>query len=282
MISSIPLSVRHSDQSCEWAQCDGRQPVCSRCEGYSFNCTWSTRRRRASRPSATATTDMLTDGRPCRSPLSPLQDQLPAYSRAVKSYETLIEEIRARLDSSHQAALDFSLQDIRRLVPPEPAENEQVPDSANAVTRVGIATASSPTYVGKASDIHFIQSIRQCVHGHKSDEEVPAQNYSQTYVSESLTALTHPLLFPSQTEADQYLDVYLSTIHVAYPFISRPILLDAFQRFQKGEVHESEFRPWLAIFSTARIFVLSSPRNFSSVFCSLGCFSRGEGRCAFR
>lgn len=198
---------------------------------------------------------MFTDGRQCRSPLPPLQDHLPAYSRAVKSYETLIEEIRARLDSSHQAALDFSLQDIRRLMPQEPAENEQKSDSANAIRRVGIATASSPTYVGKASDIHFIQSIRQCIHGPGADEEVPAQNYSQTYLSESLSSLTHPLLCPSPAEADQYLDVYLSTIHIAYPFVSRSILLDAFQRFQNGEVHEPEFRPWLAIFSKTRIFV---------------------------
>jgi hypothetical protein len=177
------------------------------------------------------------------------------------SYETLIEEIRTRLDSSHQAALDLSLQDIRRLVPKNPAENKQVPDGANAITRVGLATASSPTYVGKASDIHFIQSIRQCVHGPGAEEEVSAQNYSQTYVSESLSVLTHPLLFPSQTEADQYLDVYLSTIHIAYPFISKPILMDAFKRFQNGEVHEPEFRPWLAIFSKAPRSSVSSPRG---------------------
>lgn len=198
---------------------------------------------------------MFTDGQQCRSPLPALQDHLPAYSRAVKSYETLIEEIRAQLDSSHQAALDFSLQDIRRLMPQEPAENEQKPDSANATIRGGIATASSPTYVGKASDIHFIQSIRQCVHGPGADEEAPAQNYSQTYLSESLSALTHPLSFPSPAEADQYLDVYLSTIHIAYPFVSKSILLDAFQRFQNGEVHEPEFRPWLAIFSKTWIFI---------------------------
>ncbi|KAJ5392062.1 hypothetical protein N7509_007552 [Penicillium cosmopolitanum] len=193
-------------------------------------------------------TDVLTDGRQGLS----LQDYVPAYSRAVKSYETLIEEIRARLDSSHQAALDLSLQDIRRLVPKKPAENEQVSDGADAITRAELATASSPTYVGKASDIHFIQSIRQCVHGTGAEEEVPAQNYIQTYISESLSALTHPLLFPSQTEADQYLDVYLSTIHIAYPFISKPILMESFQRFQNGEVHEPEFRPWLAIFSKAQ------------------------------
>lgn len=232
-------------------QCDGRQPVCSRCEGYSFNCCWSGRKRPAPRTRGIATNSVFANGRQCQSQLLVLQDHLPAYSRAVKSYEALIEEIRARLDSSQQAGLDLSLQDIRSLVPQEPREGDQVPSSANISAQVGTPAASLTTYVGKASDIHFIQSVHHCVHGHDSGEDVSAQNYSQTYVSQSLTALTHPLLFPSQAESDQFLDVYLSTIHIAYPFFSRSILLDAFERFRNGEVQEPEFRPWLAILSKA-------------------------------
>jgi hypothetical protein len=208
----------------------------------------------------------LADSGQRQSPLSPLQDQLLAYSRAVKSYEALIEDIRPRLDHSQKAALDFSLQDIRSLVPQEQTGDGLVHGGTNAVAQVALATVPSPTYVGKASDIHFIQSIRQCVYGYRAGEEVPTQNYSLTYVPETLTALAHPLLFPSQTEAGQFLDAYLSTIHIAYPFISKSILLDAFQRFQKGEVHEPEFRPWLAILSKAQDFVfLTSYFSVSSL-----------------
>jgi hypothetical protein len=170
------------------------------------------------------------------------------------------------LDHSQQAALDFSLQDIRSLVPQEQTGDGLVHGGTSAVAQVALSTVPSPTYVGKANDIHFIQNIRQCVPGYRAGEGVPAQNYSLTYVPETLTALAHPLLFPSPTEAGQFLDVYLSTIHIAYPFISKSILLDAFQRFQEGEVHEPEFRPWLAILSKAQDFVfLTSHFSVSSL-----------------
>ena len=232
--------------------------MCCRCEGYGFDCTWTSRRPRGSRSGPTSATVVFSDGRHYRSPASrssPLQDHLPAYSKAVKSYETLIQEIRANLDSSRQAALDFSLQDIRRLVPQEPKDDQSALDDAEVNADVGMAAAPSPTYVGKASDIHFIHSIRQCVHGRRdvAEEDTPTQNYSQTHVLENSTTLKHPLLFPSPAEADQFLDVYLSTIHIAYPFMPNSVLLDAFQRFQKGEVHEPEFRPWLAIFSKSAV-----------------------------
>ncbi|KAJ5190221.1 uncharacterized protein N7498_009206 [Penicillium cinerascens] len=230
-----------------------------RLRGHSV--TGANRRRRGSRPGPASATVVFSDGRRYRSPASqgsPLQEHLPAYSKAVKSYEALIQEIRANLDSSRQAALDFSLQDIRRLVPQQPKEEQLALDDAEANADAGIAAAPSPTYVGKASDIHFIHSIRQCVHGRRdvAEGDTPTQNYSQTHVLENPTILKHPLLFPSPAEADQFLDVYLSTIHIAYPFMPNSVLLDAFQRFKKGEVHEAEFRPWLAIFNF--IFAIGS------------------------
>lgn len=186
----------------------------------------------------------------------------------MESYETLIQEIRTNLDNAHQAALDFSLQDIRRLVPRESTEEQHASPSAESSPQDGIGAVSPPTYVGKASDVSFIHSIRQCVHGHKhlAGEDAPAQNYSQTHVSESFAALKHPLLFPSQVEADQFLDVYLSTIHIAYPFISKSVLLDAFQSFQTGEVHQPEFRRWLAMFSQCPSVVLSLSISSLSLF----------------
>lgn len=181
---------------------------------------------------------------------------MPAPSRVVESYEKLIQEIRTSLDDAHQAFLDRSLETIRRLVPQDP-KGEQLtdPDSEDS-QQDGMAPAPSPTYVGKASDIHFIHSIRQCVQGREDPaaEDALSQNYSQTHVPESLATLKHPLLFPSQDEADQFLEVYLSTIHIAYPFISKSVLLEAYRRFQTRDIHQYEFRPWLAMFSKLQNF----------------------------
>ncbi|OQD82469.1 hypothetical protein PENANT_c021G06494 [Penicillium antarcticum] len=159
-------------------------------------------------------------------------------------------EIRTNLDGAHQDFLDQSLEEIRHIMPQDANREQLTTPNSEDIPQRGTAAVSSPTYVGKASDIHFIHSIRQCVQGREqfAGEDALAQNYSETHVSESLAALKHPLLFPSPAEADQFLEVYLSTIHIAYPFISKSGLLEAFRRFQAKDVHKPEFRPWLAMF----------------------------------
>ncbi|KAJ5659474.1 hypothetical protein N7507_005925 [Penicillium longicatenatum] len=180
---------------------------------------------------------------------------VPGLSRAVDSYESLIQEFRSCLDGARQSALDASLGEIRRHIPHQAQQRSQEATVATPPAHDS-PVASSPTYVGKASDIHFIHSIRQCVQGPTEPAGEAAQNYSQTHSPESLTLFKHPVLFPSPSEAEQFLDVYLSTIHVAYPFISKSVLLEAFQRFQAGDINKPEFRPWLALFSF--IFAIGS------------------------
>lgn len=226
--------------------------MCSRCEGYGFDCSWptTTRRRRLSKSGRAAVTDDATDFQQ-QSALAPQaapssDGRLKTYPRAVESYERLITTIRAKLDSPHQATVDLDLQDIRALLPREPEE----PTGINP-TQQNVTIAPSPTYVGKASDIHFIHSVNRCVSGRDLlSDDVPAQNYSQTHVSESPVVLKDPPLLPSKEEAIIFLQVYLSTIHVAYPFLPRSALLEAFERFQSGNLHQPELRPWLPIFSS--------------------------------
>lgn len=45
------------------------------------------------------------------------KDHLPAYTRAIQSYEALIQEFRPKLDTFQQAAVDISLQIIRNHLP---------------------------------------------------------------------------------------------------------------------------------------------------------------------
>ncbi|OJJ45048.1 hypothetical protein ASPZODRAFT_134476 [Penicilliopsis zonata CBS 506.65] len=239
------------------AKCDGRQPVCARCEGYGFDCVWPTRRRGAAgtttRPGGLrllAQAELQQDG-PDRTE-SPAGTPQPTYVAMVGMYEALIQEVRGHLDSIQQGALDEGLRNIRRLA----SRGVRVQSTSRLEEET---TASSPTYVGKASEVHFIHSIRQCVHGtdtSNTGDGIQAQSYSQTDVTDGLADLRYPLLVPSNTEAAQFLDVYLSTIHIAYPFPSKAILYEAFERFQNGDVQEPEFQPSLALFNF--IFAIGS------------------------
>lgn len=146
----------------------------------------------------------------------------------------------------------MSLQIIRNHLPDD-AKDELLQLAGNrteGTQQRNIEAMASPTYVGKASDIHFIHSIRQCISGRNppEKEDEATDYYSQNHAMRSLAVLTHPLLIPSWVEAQKYMDVYLPTIHIAYPFLCKPVLLEQFQRFQAGDHGD---RPWLALFSKA-------------------------------
>ncbi|KAL4807475.1 hypothetical protein BDV18DRAFT_158694 [Aspergillus unguis] len=227
------------------AKCDGRQPVCSRCDGYGFRCSWSARRPRASQGSPTDTGRRFLDESATG---STTREVHPAHANAVHSYEALIGELRSSLDPDQLAKLDAGLQKIKHQLPNTTRPEPPSPD---------YTTESSPTYVGKASDIHFVHHIRKYVTGHGAldVDEAPTQSYTHYHSLGAFVALTQPPLVPSPAEAEQLLDVYLSTIHIAYPFISKSVLLDEFRRFQTGD-HRPESQSWLALFNF--IFAIGS------------------------
>jgi len=156
-----------------------------------------------------------------------------------------------------QAKLDADLQNIKSRLP-DTAKLEQPSPGAIAGPQEDYATESSPTYVGKASDIHFVHHIRKYVAGNGAldVDDLPTQSYTHYHSLGAFVALTQPPLVPSQAEAEQFLDVYLSTIHIAYPFICKSVLLKEFRRFQAGDHHRPEFQPWLALFSMTPLYCL--------------------------
>ncbi|KAB8260715.1 fungal-specific transcription factor domain-containing protein [Aspergillus pseudonomiae] len=243
------------------AKCDGRQPVCSRCDGYGFTCSWSARKPRGSPGSQPDLSRQGIDesGRDSHGalPSGTTGDFLTAYANATQSYEALIRELRLNLDPTQQAKLDAGLQNIQNQLP-DVAKTEQPGPNAIAAPQGDDTTESSPTYVGKASDIHFVHYIRKYVTGNGSldEDDLPTQSYAHHPNLGTFVALTQPPLVPSEAEAEQFLDVYLSTIHVAYPFICKSVLLREFGRFQAGDHNRPEFRPWLALFNF--IFAIGS------------------------
>ncbi|GLA56205.1 hypothetical protein AnigIFM63604_005665, partial [Aspergillus niger] len=179
---------------------------------------------------------------------------------AVQSYETLIRDLRSDLDPAQHAKLDLRLKNIQSQLPDAVKCELPVSPSATVIFQGDYATESSPTYVGKASDIHFIHYIRKYVTGDGAwdgrgdghDDGLPTQSYTHHHSLRAFVTLTQPLLVPSEAEAEQFLDVYLSTIHIAYPFICKSVLLEQFRHFQAGDRGRPDFWPWLGLFSTTQ------------------------------
>lgn len=173
--------------------------------------------------------------------------------QAIESYESLFESLKCHLDSAQQDAANSKLSSIRELVTQHVylEGRADVPSSSQGIDR-NIAGSSeiaqSRAYVGKASEIDFIDKVRRCV-GEEPAEEIPTQDYSQDHPLERSAPFKFSTLLPSRDDAEMFVSVYLSTIHIAYPFLSQSAVNQALEKFLARDIYHAHFRPWLAILS---------------------------------
>ncbi|KAL2849919.1 fungal-specific transcription factor domain-containing protein [Aspergillus pseudoustus] len=239
------------------AKCDGRQPVCSRCDGYGFTCSWSRRKYGRSPEGETSLRRQGVDNSHDAVASSNTTRLHTANANTVlKSYEALIRQLLPNADPAQQANIEANLQNIQIQLR-DTAPTEQPTPDTTATSQEGYTAESSPTYVGKASDIHFVHHIHKYVTGQDSldGDDRTTQIYTHHNLG-SFVTLTQPPLVPSPAEAEQFLDVYLSTIHIAYPFICKSVLRDRFNQLLAGDHDRPEFQPWLALFNF--IFAIGS------------------------
>ncbi|KAE8341155.1 fungal-specific transcription factor domain-containing protein [Aspergillus arachidicola] len=181
---------------------------------------------------------------------------LASYHQTMESYEMLIDDLRSKLDSSDRLALDLNLSKIRRQKPRELALGQLPKHGPERHQQSKPSSTTPPSYVGKVSEIHFIRAVHRCMQGSEVSEVTGEPGYGSPSLSESLVSLNRPLLLPPKEEAYQLLNVYLSTIHIAYPFLSRRQLFEELESLWMKDCDNVEYQPWLALFSF--IFAIGS------------------------
>lgn len=122
------------------------------------------------------------------------------------------------------------------------------------------------TYVGKVSDLYFFKAVRRCIRDPTAAADAssppvptsPAYNehgydyddYDKTPMPDHvLNSVSRRPQWPSETEARGYLDVYFSTIHVAYPFLSRVVAYEQAGRLFANKLDDKKDRSWIALLS---------------------------------
>lgn len=134
----------------------------------------------------------------------------------------MIQSVRPKLGDLEAAALDLTLESIRKAFPrTEIGQNE----ISRSEKRTDDPIVNSPVYVGKASEIHFLDTVMDFV---SQQKEWPTrdqgtsdhQRDEQTDVFGDFN-FEKPLKLPAKEIALEYLDIYFSTIHIAYPFLSK-------------------------------------------------------------
>ena len=237
------------------SQCDGHHPSCGRCSGYGFNCQWATHTKRGIR---ITTPEGQTAERQSDSPdaMSETDDteNVTVLNRLHEAYESLIQSVRPKLGHLEGASLDLTLESIRKAFPRTEIGQNEISRSNNGTDD---PIVNSPVYVGKASEIHFLDTVMDFVSQKKEwptrdQDAVGHQPDDQTDVFGDFS-FEKPLKLPAKEIALDYLDIYFSTIHIAYPFLSKKMVLHYAHRVLGGNLKDAEVRPWLALLSESRI-----------------------------
>jgi hypothetical protein len=166
-------------------------------------------------------------------------------TRIAGSYEALIQSIRSKLEGADRTAVDITIEHIRT----------QLPNGAllQRPTRAMISCRPrQPSYQGNASDVEFLNTIRGFILEQDAADvecESPSHSYDQTDQTILVPTFERPIRFPKKKLAIGYLDVYFSTIHIAYPYLHRPTTMVHFTNILKGEANESDECPWLGLLS---------------------------------
>jgi hypothetical protein len=111
--------------------------------------------------------------------------------------------------------------------------------------------ASNQRYLGEASDVRFYHTIKKILQDGDMSSGVPEndiQSYDQgTLHLERQGRYDIDLDLTAKDLADEYINIYFSTIHIEYPFICMPSFMELYDRYWKGDSGTIENSSWLPL-----------------------------------
>jgi hypothetical protein len=177
---------------------------------------------------------------------------------AIQSYEKLMKSVRLDLSDSTRAAVDLSLTYIRGQLPQDalgPNTPSTIRDSVPIVepgSTTGSAdeSAKQRRYLGEASDLHYFHTIKSILQGGDQPgavTETYIQSYDHGIQPAEVEGGVNRSNLPTKELANTYVEIYFSTIHIAYPFVNKPSFTEKYERFWKENTEVKESSSWLSL-----------------------------------
>lgn len=173
---------------------------------------------------------------------------------AITAHENLIADLRVLLSPHDRKTIDLRLAAIQlpkmKQVGSGAANTSESPEQLLAENR---RLLPGQRYLGEASDIRFFHVVESSFgkqpgsdqqDGPASQEQV--DSYEQEVIRPGSPEQNQGCL-PPRTVADNLVNIYFSTIHIAYPFISEPDFRATYESFWQSDSLEGFHGPWLSM-----------------------------------
>ncbi|KAK2602912.1 hypothetical protein N8I77_009409 [Diaporthe amygdali] len=226
------------------SKCDGRRPVCSRCAGYDFICTWNEREcdRSAAR----------------RSSKTPASSYGPPQYNSFHQCQHLVRQLCDGLSEGAMAEVEESLALIQTHLDQAASQG-----TTNSTKQHQITYSSSnspqrhaPRYLGEVSDIQFFNLAKRTLGDvGSSPEEVEevVDSYDQEEAIPARQMRYELSVLPDPVKAEEYLEAYFTTIHIAYPFVPKASFMRTYRSLRSGGDVDSLSPAWLGLLYLATV-----------------------------
>ena len=179
--------------------------------------------------------------------------QIWQLNSKIHRLSTILRDIRDEVSENSRTTMDEELAAVRSKPKPE-----SVDGGASSPTSQQ-DDAAGERFLGEASDIVFYNTVKQSLHVQspasgsnvQGSPEIAEASYEQ-YKPTQRPKHELSSIMPSRATADRYLDIYFSTIHIAYPFLSQKLVEEAHREWwQKGTQSVfSQADIWLSLMLT--------------------------------
>ena len=109
------------------------------------------------------------------------------------------------------------------------------------------SVANSQRYLGEPSDVRFFNLVKRVLQEASPSERDEGMDSYEQDDAEDASACDASVDLPSPEVAERYLDIYFTTIHVAYPFIPRSSFMKTYRNVCENGITEDIDFSWLAL-----------------------------------
>lgn len=115
----------------------------------------------------------------------------------------------------------------------------------------------SQRYLGEVSDVRFFNLVERALQERnlvpRSDEGMESYEQDDPVPEDATEGNDVSIELPSPQMADEFLDIYFSTVHVAYPFIPKSTFMRTYRAVRDGGSAKDVDSSWVALLCKSRV-----------------------------
>ena len=161
-------------------------------------------------------------------------------------YKTVLTRLVPRLPEAEQEGVLREMAVIRtRLDNDNDIGSSSPPKQAVCTGERNTPTNNTQRYLGEVSDVRFFNLVERVLQKKPSAGDAPhidviASSYEQEVGTPGVAALDVPHHLPSPEAAAEYLDIYFSTVHIAYPFVPKSAFMARYRQLRVGKLEDAD------------------------------------------